>query len=160
LRIARCPSAKVVNSKKIKLPSGRVVVHSTHSCAGATLAARQDYGYPPAPNPNVCAATCSYNVQIYVKYSILTPLSIGTTSCNKVTGILPPIQDDCDTIEDAISILSGELTSSTFTVDPNHMVALSFGTCEYFFENTGTVSIDECWASFVSLTIGLFRNGN
>lgn len=78
--------------------------------------------------------------------------ALGTNSCSNVTGVLPPIEDDCSTIEDSIAILSSQLGGTTFTVKPNHIMALSFGTCEYFFQNTGKDSATQCWAKFVSRT--------
>jgi hypothetical protein len=73
---------------------------------------------------------------------------LGTTSCNQETGILPPISDDCQTIENAVVILEGTM-SPTFTVLPNHLKTLTFGTCSYFFENTGPAELEACWSDVV-----------
>lgn len=85
---------------------------------------------PPAPIPDVCGASCAI-------------------SCSNVTGVLPPISDDCANIEAAITILQNE-HSSTFTVDPNHLETLSFGTCSYFFENFGPKTLEYCWSDLSS----------
>lgn len=72
----------------------------------------------------------------------------GTISCNQETGILPPISDDCQTIQNAVTILEGTM-SPTFLVQPNHLTTLTFGTCSYFFENMGYSELTACWSDLV-----------
>ena len=106
--------------------------------------------------------------ELWVLFKLVYPIlgsshgkwNLGSTSCNNITGRLPPISDDCETIEASIQIFASDITSSTFTTQPNHQTSLTFGTCGYFFQNLGKTALVECWADFVSNLISnwLFYN--
>jgi hypothetical protein len=87
---------------------------------------------PPPPKPtNVCNASCKI-------------------TCNNHAGILPPIREDCAMIEEAITVMAGNI-ASTFVVDPNHIETLTFGTCSYFFSNLNSKKqLEYCWTSLSS----------
>ncbi|KAF8531082.1 hypothetical protein JB92DRAFT_243534 [Gautieria morchelliformis] len=123
---AKCAGAQLVSSTTLHV-GGHDVLLTTHSCSPSAVERRQT---TPTTFVNVCGSTC-------------------TTSCNSVTGILPPISDDCQTIENAIVILQSTM-SSTFLVQPNHLKTLTFGTCSYFFENIGPTELQSCWADLSS----------
>ncbi|KAF8512557.1 immunomodulatory protein [Hysterangium stoloniferum] len=114
-----CPGAVLVSSTTFEV-DGAAAVHSTHAC---------DLSAVPRTLPtviNVCSGSCS-------------------TSCNNVTGVLPPISEDCAAISNSATILKGILNSPTFTVAPGHLSTLSFGTCSYFFENLSHNTLEYCW---------------
>lgn len=80
---------------------------------------------PPPPPRDVCGAPC-------------------VTSCNDNVGQLPPVTDDCQTIQNSIQILTAQL-ATTFSVASDHQETLSFGTCTIFFENLGKSELEYCW---------------
>lgn len=63
-------------------------------------------------------------------------------------GQLPPVTDDCQTIQNSIQILNAQL-ATTFSVESGHQETLSFGTCTIFFENLGRFELDYCWSDLV-----------
>jgi hypothetical protein len=73
-----------------------------------------------------------------------------TTTCNNNTGVLPPISQDCQTIANAIQIFQGT-QNDTFTVAPNHLETLTFGTCSLFFENLSSGSMAYRFSSLVGI---------
>ncbi|KIJ32169.1 hypothetical protein M422DRAFT_35968 [Sphaerobolus stellatus SS14] len=125
---AACPKGALVSSKTLTLSDGRTVVQATHACDGA-VAAREELFPRTLSTVNICGLSC-------------------TTSCSNVTGILPPISDDCSAISAALQIFAGDLTSSTVVVQPSHLTSLSSGTCEFFLQNTGKAPVQECWTDF------------
>ncbi|KAF7416218.1 hypothetical protein PC9H_002483 [Pleurotus ostreatus] len=74
---------------------------------------------PPSGPIHVCGAPCA-------------------TSCDNNAGVLPPVDEDCETIDDAIKIFAGESPQS-FVVAPQHVETLTSGTCAYFFINFNPV---------------------
>ncbi|KAI0259509.1 hypothetical protein BC834DRAFT_833413, partial [Gloeopeniophorella convolvens] len=61
-------------------------------------------------------------------------------------GDLPPISEDCQTLDNAVTILSGSI-NPTFVVQSLHQQVLTFGTCRYFFTNLASSPLEYCWSS-------------
>ncbi|KZV63063.1 hypothetical protein PENSPDRAFT_590486, partial [Peniophora sp. CONT] len=64
-------------------------------------------------------------------------------------GVLPPDSNDCNVVKESIQVFQST-TGPTFTVQPNHVQQLSFGTCRFFFENLGTTPLEACWSDLSS----------
>ncbi|KAI0031085.1 hypothetical protein K488DRAFT_87145 [Vararia minispora EC-137] len=79
---------------------------------------------------SVCGAPCVFN-------------------CFHNVGDLPPTSQDCAVINNAVEIFSGK-SSATFTVSPNHVQTLTFGTCAYFFQNLDSVPLTYCWSDLAT----------
>ncbi|KAI0067526.1 hypothetical protein BV25DRAFT_1819855 [Artomyces pyxidatus] len=115
-----CANPSVVSSKTI---GG--VLFSTLECP--------DHAVKPStsavPDPvNVCGDVCN-------------------TFCGSF-GPLPPITEDCAMIVDATQVFASTLPP-TFIMQPGQTESLSYGTCEYYFTNNGTVPLEGCWTSFM-----------
>jgi len=67
-----------------------------------------------------------------------------TNYCNTLAGDLPPIAEDCQAIEDAISIFVNAGVSG-FVVKPSHIMTLTFGTCKFFFRNMDCMDLEYTW---------------
>jgi hypothetical protein len=76
---------------------------------------------------------------------------LGTVACNNNVGVLPPVADDCATIQASFQIFSSEL-ADTFTTESNHFESLIFGTCTIFFNNLGKSELEYCWNDLVRNT--------
>ncbi|OCH89943.1 hypothetical protein OBBRIDRAFT_835400 [Obba rivulosa] len=126
-----CPSSSVVSTTTVTVGANSVEI-STLSCGVAVTEDAApiifDSPFPvSAPAPaDVCNELC-------------------TDLCSSV-GPLPPVSEDCAVIVDAITILNGSV-SPTFTVDPNTMQQLTFGTCRFFFENVSPNTLEYCWSA-------------
>ncbi|KAF8509418.1 hypothetical protein BU17DRAFT_56119, partial [Hysterangium stoloniferum] len=147
-----CKGATLIQSSTFVV-TGNTLTYTTHSCGVVSRRGLLDWpplcyllgtckppppdAPPPAPK-DVCNNSCSL-------------------SCTNVTGILPPISDDCQTIANSISILQN-IQSPTFTVDPGHVDTLSFQTCNMFFENVSPSTLEYCWSSLA--TNGIAAGGN
>ncbi|EJF56964.1 hypothetical protein DICSQDRAFT_157655 [Dichomitus squalens LYAD-421 SS1] len=119
-----CTDAKTVSTTTIAV--GDKEVELTQLSCGTSVTKRQT----ATPIPNICGEICQ-NV------------------CSD-SGNLPPTTEDCQTIVDAITILNGSVCP-TFTVDPNHVQTITFGTCRFFFENLGPDPLTYCWLDFVQI---------
>ncbi|KAI0031086.1 hypothetical protein K488DRAFT_52838 [Vararia minispora EC-137] len=75
----------------------------------------------------------------------------GNVTCGQdALGQLPPTSSDCQVIIESIQIFEGN-SSPTFVVDPLHIQQLTFGTCRFFFENLGSVSLEYCWQDLANM---------
>ncbi|TFY61565.1 hypothetical protein EVG20_g7002 [Dentipellis fragilis] len=117
---AACANPSTVSSDTVTV-DGKDVVRETIACSTVTPAIVS--GKPL--DPDVCGGAC-------------------TTTCGRL-GDLPPSTDDCQTIKNAIAIFAGSAPAN-FTVQPDHVEQLTFGTCRFFFENlTGDEVLTYCW---------------
>ncbi|PCH35963.1 hypothetical protein WOLCODRAFT_166574 [Wolfiporia cocos MD-104 SS10] len=72
--------------------------------------------------------------------------ALCSNSCNSDSGDVPPAVDDCSTIVNAIEIMSGSGTmSTTFVVEPDDVMQLTYSTCRFFFENMSGDTLEYCW---------------
>ncbi|OSD00333.1 hypothetical protein PYCCODRAFT_1426585 [Trametes coccinea BRFM310] len=104
--------------------SATTVVESTTDTATVTVT--QTASPPTSTATDVCGEIC-------------------TTVCGE-SGQLPPDSEDCATLVDSITILNGQIPP-TFTVEPDHVQTITFGTCRFFFENVGPEPLEYCWLS-------------
>ncbi|KAF4583899.1 hypothetical protein EYR40_002397 [Pleurotus pulmonarius] len=136
------------STKTIAKPTSTFLSESFSSAApSSTLAEPTPIPSPPPSGPvHVCSAPCA-------------------TSCDNDAGVLPPVDEDCEAIDNAIEIFSGE-SPQTFVVAPQHVETLSSGTCSYFFVNYNPVpasagdggnegDIEACWSDLVWSTNSL-----
>ncbi|TFK95700.1 hypothetical protein BDV98DRAFT_371768 [Pterulicium gracile] len=72
------------------------------------------------------------------------------TRCSGTAGNLPPTAEDCKAIQDAIALFVPEGLDS-FYVEPQHIQALTFGTCTYYFFNQSQAKL--MIYSFTSMNI-------
>ncbi|TBU28807.1 hypothetical protein BD309DRAFT_957398 [Dichomitus squalens] len=105
----------------------------------------------------VSSATETDVVTVTTTASAAAPTETGTNVCGAICtnvcnefGQLPPTTDDCQALVNSITILNGQI-SPTFTVDPNHVQTITFGTCRFFFENLGPDPLTYCWLDFVQI---------
>ncbi|GJJ15088.1 hypothetical protein Clacol_009363 [Clathrus columnatus] len=117
-----CPGASLVSTKTIHV-NGIDLTQTIHSCPGVSK--RQTTTSSSAIS-NVCTTPCN-------------------TVCSSATGILPPIQADCDTIANSFIILESEVNSPFFEVASGTQQTISFGTCSFFFQNLTPGTLAECW---------------
>ncbi|KAI0050155.1 hypothetical protein FA95DRAFT_1570813 [Auriscalpium vulgare] len=80
------------------------------------------------------------------------PLSVDKVPCNTFcsdgVGQLPPISEDCEVIQGAITTFVGT-TAPSFTVAPKSIQQLTFGTCRFFFANfANPKTLSYTWVDF------------
>ncbi|KAI0739498.1 hypothetical protein C8Q80DRAFT_185413 [Daedaleopsis nitida] len=92
----------------------------------ATETAAAPTASPPPPVTDVCGESC-------------------TMVCGEL-GTLPPTSEDCQQLVNSITVLNGSIPPE-FTVEPNHVQTISFGTCRFFFENVSPEPLTFCWLS-------------
>lgn len=124
---ARCSDARVILESTISVDSHSIAMTQISCGAGPSHASRE---VDPVCPKNVCGVQCS-------------------NSCNTFAGNLPPITDDCDKIKKSIAIFSGN-SSPYFTASSKQLTALTYGTCRYFFANTGIPDLQYCWSGLSS----------
>ncbi|KAI0695660.1 hypothetical protein C8T65DRAFT_40778 [Cerioporus squamosus] len=110
--------------------SATTIVESETDTATATVTETITAASPSSTATNVCGEIC-------------------TTVCGEV-GRLPPTTDDCQQLVNTVTILNGQIDPN-FTVEPNHVQTISFGTCRFFFENVSPESLTYCWLSLAQV---------
>ncbi|PCH39154.1 hypothetical protein WOLCODRAFT_158690 [Wolfiporia cocos MD-104 SS10] len=116
----------IVTSTSTIAVGDKIVDVSTVNCP-ASIKSRFASKRESSVTVNVCDAMCS-------------------NSCNSDSGNQAPSQSDCGTIVNAIEIMSGSGTmDSTFNVEPDDMMQLTYNTCRFFFENMSGNTLEYCW---------------
>ncbi|KAF9495568.1 hypothetical protein BDN71DRAFT_1447489 [Pleurotus eryngii] len=122
---AGCNDAKITHTSHV-LVGNKQVTRTGLSCTLKGMAAREPSEGTVATDPvHVCGQSC-------------------TTSCSSVSGILPPISEDCGVIVSAIEIFKNQGPTS-FVAQPQTMETLTFGTCSYLFVNFSNGRLEYCW---------------
>ncbi|KAI0808079.1 hypothetical protein C8Q74DRAFT_111945 [Fomes fomentarius] len=119
---APCAGAKAVRTSTVDA-NGKTVELTTFSCAAQPA---QPASLVTETATDVCSEIC-------------------LNACAHPTQ-LPPASEDCEAIVNAITILNGSVPAG-FTVDPNHVQTLTFGTCRFFFQNFAANPLSYCWLS-------------
>ncbi|KAE9404882.1 hypothetical protein BT96DRAFT_972900 [Gymnopus androsaceus JB14] len=73
---------------------------------------------------------------------------VAETECSTIADA-QPVLEDCFSLEDAL--LAGDNSVNGFLVPAGDALTLTFGTCEFIFENTGIEEIDICDGSLAVL---------